>query len=96
MTDGFQRVLDHSRETAAAYGGWSAGVHDRAAAAGTPRPGETGAAAVRERAETETDLIMQDAARGARQTVTKPGDRGGRRTGRLASRAMPAAARPLR
>ena len=71
MTDGFQRVLDHSRETAAAYGGWSAGVHDRAAAAGTPRPGETGAAAVRERAETETDLIMHDAARGARQTVTK-------------------------
>ena len=46
-------------------------MHDRAAAAGTPRPGETGAAAVRERAETETDLIMHDAARGARQTVTK-------------------------
>ena len=61
----------YGRETAAAYGGWSAGVHDRAAAAGTPRPGETGAAAVRERAETETDLIMHDAARGARQTVTK-------------------------
>ena len=61
----------YGRETAAAYGGWSAGVHDRAAAAGTPRPGETGAAAVRERAETETDLIMHDTARGARQTVTK-------------------------
>ena len=68
----------YGRETAAAYGGWSAGVRDRAAAAGTPRPGETGAAAIRERAETETDLIMKGAARGARQTVTGDMAREGR------------------
>ena len=61
----------YGRETAAAHAGWSAGVRDRAAEAGAPRPGETGAAAIRERAETETDLIVHGAARGARQTVTK-------------------------
>ena len=61
----------YGRETAAAYGGWSAGVRDRAAAAGAPRPGGTGAAGIRERAETETELIMKSTARGARQTVTK-------------------------
>ena len=54
----------YGRETAAAYGGWSAGVRDRAAGAGAPRPGETGAAARGERAETETDLIVRGAARG--------------------------------
>ena len=68
----------YGRETAAAYGGWSAGVRDRAAAAGTPRPGETGAAAIRERAETETDLIVRGAARGARETVTRDVAREGR------------------
>ena len=68
----------YGRETAAAYGGWSAGVRDRAAAAGAPRPGETGAAGIRERAETETDLIMKGAARGARQTVTGDMAREGR------------------
>ena len=68
----------YGRETAAAYGGWSAGVRDRAAAAGAPRPGETGAAAIRERAETETDLIVKGAARGARQTVTGDMAREGR------------------
>ena len=61
----------YGRETAAAYGGRSAGVRDRAAAAGAPRPGETGGAAIRERAETETELIMKGTARGARQTVAK-------------------------
>ena len=68
----------YGRETAAAYGGWSAGVRDRAAAAGAPRPGETGAAGIRERAETETDLIVRGAARGARQTVTRDVAREGR------------------
>ena len=61
----------YTGETAAAWGGWSAGVRDRAAGAGAPRPGETGTAAIRERGETETDLIVHGAARGARQTVTK-------------------------
>ena len=61
----------YGRETAAAYGGWSAGVRDRAAAAGAPRPGATGAEARGERVETETELIMKSTARGARQTVTK-------------------------
>ncbi len=68
----------YGRETAAAYGGWSAGVRDRAAAAGAPRPGETGAAGIRERAETETDLIVKGAARGARETVTRDVAREGR------------------
>ena len=68
----------YGRETAAAYGGWSAGVRDRAAGAGAPLPGETGAAGIRERAETETDLIMKGAARGARQTVTGDMAREGR------------------
>ena len=61
----------YGRETAAAYGGWSEGVRDRAAEAGAPRPGRTGAAAMGERVETETELIMKSSARGARQTVTK-------------------------
>ena len=58
-------------ETAAAYGGWSAGVRDRAAAAGAPQPGETEAAAVAERVETKTEQIMKQTAREARQTVTR-------------------------
>ena len=53
-------------------------MRDRAAAAGAPRPDETGAAAIRERAETETDLIVKGAARGARQTVTGDMAREGR------------------
>ena len=61
----------YTGETSAAHAGWSAGVRDRAAGAGAPRPGETGTAAIRERGETETDLIVHGAARGARQTVTK-------------------------
>ena len=60
----------YGRETAAAYGGWSAGVRDRAAAAGAPRPGEVDAAAMSERVETKTDRIMKGTAREARQTVT--------------------------
>ena len=49
----------------------SAGVRDRAAGAGAPGPGETGAAGIRERAETETELIAKGAAREARETVTE-------------------------
>ena len=60
----------YGRETAAAYGGWSAGVRDRAAAAGAPRPGETQAGAMAERVETRTEMTMTGAAREARQTVT--------------------------
>ena len=59
------------RETAAAHAGWSAGVRDRAYAADAPVPGEVEAAALGERVETKTDLVMKGAAREARQTVTK-------------------------
>ena len=65
-------------ETAAAYGGWSAGVRDRAASAGAPRPGETEAAARAERVETKTEQIMKGTAREARQTVTRDEAAGGR------------------
>ena len=61
----------YAAETAAAHAGWSAGVRDRAASAGAPRPGETGAAAAAERAETKTEMAMKGTAREARQTVTK-------------------------
>ena len=60
----------YATETAAAYGGWSAGVRDRAVSAGAPRPGETGTAAMAERVESKTDMTMKGAAREARQTVT--------------------------
>ena len=65
-------------ETAAAYGGWSEGVRDRARTAGAPRPGETGAKALSERAETETDMIVRGAARGARTEITRDTAREGR------------------
>ncbi len=65
-------------ETAAAYGGWSAGVRDRAASAGAPRPGETEAAATAERVETKTEQIMKGTAREARQSVTRDEAAGGR------------------
>ena len=68
----------YGRETAAAYGGWSAGVRDRAAEAGAPRPGETEAQARAERVETKTEQIMKSTAREARQTVTKDMAREGR------------------
>ena len=61
----------YGRETAAAWGGWSEGVRDRAYAADAPVPGEVEAAALGERVETKTDLIMKGAAREARETVTK-------------------------
>ena len=60
----------YGRETAAAYGGWSEAVRDRAAAAGAPGPGQTQAGAMEARVETKTDRIMMGTAREARQTVT--------------------------
>ena len=61
----------YGRETAAAYGGWSEGVRDRAYTAGAPIPGEVEAAALGERVETKTDMAMKGTAREARQTVTR-------------------------
>ena len=61
----------YGRETAAAWGGWSEGVRDRAYVADAPVPGEVEAAARGERVETKTDLIMKGSAREARETVTK-------------------------
>ncbi len=62
---------EYGRKTAAAYGGWSEGVRDRAYVADAPVPGEVEAAALGERVETKTDLIMKGSAREARETVTK-------------------------
>ena len=61
----------YGRETAAAYGGWSEGVRDRAYAADAPIPGEVEAAALGERIETKTEQIMMGTAREARRTVTR-------------------------
>ena len=61
----------YGRETAAAYGGWSEGVRDRARESGAPRPGETDLRAMEERVETKTEQIMKGTAREARQTVTR-------------------------
>ena len=61
----------YAQETAAAYGGWSAGVRGRAEEAAAPGPGETGAEARGEREEAETGMRMKGAARGARQTATE-------------------------
>ena len=56
----------YGRETAAAFGGWSAAVRDGARIAGAPGPGEVEAGAARERAETEAELTLREAARDAR------------------------------
>ena len=61
----------YGRETAAAWGGWSEGVRDRARVAGAPQPGETDVQAMEERVETKTGMTMKGTAREARQTVTK-------------------------
>ncbi len=68
----------YARETAAAYGGWSAGVRDRAREAGAPRPGDTDVRAMEERVETKTEQIMMGTAREARQSVTRDEAAGGR------------------
>ena len=67
----------YAGETAAAHAGWSAGVRDRAAAAGAPRPGKTEAAARTERVETRTEQVMKGTAREARQSVAKQEIAGG-------------------
>ena len=61
----------YGRETAAAWGGWSEAVRDRASDAGAPRPGAVGLGAMEERVETKTEQIMMGTAREARQTVTR-------------------------
>jgi len=68
----------YARETAAAYGGWSEGVRDRAYVAGAPISGEVEAAALGERAETKTDQIMKETAREARTGIAREDAREGR------------------
>ena len=68
----------YARETAAAHGGWSEGVRDRAYVAGAPVPGEVEAAALGERVETKTEAVMKETGREARQTVTREEAREGR------------------
>ena len=61
----------YGRETAAAHAGWSAGVRDRAGAAGAPRPGDVPEDAIREGARAETDMIVRGSAREAKTDVTR-------------------------
>ena len=68
----------YARETAAAYGGWSEGVRDRAYVADAPIPGEVEAAARGERAETRTDMTVREAGREARTQITREDAREGR------------------
>ena len=83
----------YGRETAAAYGGWSAGVRDRAAAAGAPRPGTTGAEA-RGRAGRDRDGTHHEE-HGPRRPPDRhqAGDRGGPSRGRGRDREAVRAAR---
>ena len=60
----------YTRETAAAYGGWSEGVRDRAYVAGAPLPGEVEAKAVGERAETQAGMTVREAGCEARTGAT--------------------------
>ena len=69
---------EYTRETAAAYGGWSEGVRDRAYVAGAPLPGEVEAKALGERAETKAGMTVSQAGREARTTVAKEDAREGR------------------
>ena len=68
----------YTRETAAAHGGWSEGVRDRAYAAGAPIPGEVEAAALGERAGTRADMMVSEAGREARTGITREDARKGR------------------
>ena len=61
----------YGRETAAAHGGWSAAVRDRAGDAGTPRPGDVPEDAIREGARTETDMIVRGSAREAKTGIAR-------------------------
>ena len=68
----------YTRETAAAHGGWSEGVRDRAYVADAPIPGEVEAAALGERAETRADMMVKEAGREARTGITQEDARKGR------------------
>ena len=68
----------YARETAAAYGGWSEGVRDRAYVAGAPIPGEVEAAALGARAETRADMTVKEAGREARAGIAREEARDGR------------------
>ena len=68
----------YARETAAAHGGWSEGVRDRAYVAGAPIPGEVEAAALGMRAETKADMMVSEAGREARAGITRDDAREGR------------------
>ncbi len=68
----------YARETAAAHGGWSEGVRDRAYVAGAPIPGEVEAAARGERAGTRADMMVSEAGREARTGLTQQKAREGR------------------
>ena len=61
----------YTRETAAAYGGWSASARDRARAAGAPGPGEVEADASAERAATEAGMIVREVRREAKAGITE-------------------------
>ena len=68
----------YAGETAAAYGGWSEGVRDRAYAAGAPIPGEVEAAALGARAETRAGMTAKEAGREARTGIAREDAREGR------------------
>jgi len=68
----------YARETAAAHGGWSAGVRDRAYVADAPVPGEVEAKARGGRAETKADMTVNEAGREARRTIAQADAREGR------------------
>ena len=68
----------YGRETAAAWGGWSEGVRDRADQAGAPRPGEVDAGALGMRAETRADMTVKEAGREARAGIAREDAREGR------------------
>ncbi len=68
----------YGRETAAAYGGWSAGARDRARDAGAPEPGAVEEAALGARAETRADMTVREAGREARAGIAREDAREGR------------------
>ena len=67
----------YGRETAAAYGGWSEGVRDRAAAAGAPRPGETELRAMEEAGRDEDRPSHEGDGQGGPAERNRAGGRGG-------------------
>ena len=61
----------YTRETAAAYGGWSEAARNRAREAGAPGPGEVETRARLARAETGADMMVREAGREARAGITE-------------------------